>query len=67
VHFLVVGNNHDVTVDLEGLGGGGTIELEVTSLSFFSLVIVHKNARSNKLILASLLSFCSFIILGMDS
>ncbi|GJN02382.1 hypothetical protein PR202_ga19727 [Eleusine coracana subsp. coracana] len=31
---LCDGNNHDVIVDLEGLGGGGTIELEVKYKSY---------------------------------
>jgi len=33
--LLFVGNNHGVTVELEGLGGGGTIEIEVRSLTFY--------------------------------
>lgn len=32
---LFAGNNHGVTVELEGLGGGGTIEIEVRSLPFY--------------------------------
>ncbi|CAL5026515.1 unnamed protein product [Urochloa decumbens] len=31
---LCDGNNHDVTVELEGLGGGGTIEMEVKYKSY---------------------------------
>lgn len=33
--LFFVGNNHGVTVELEGLGGGGTIEIEVQSLAFY--------------------------------
>jgi hypothetical protein len=37
--FLFVGNKHNITVELEGLGGGGTIDLEVRTCSIQECVV----------------------------